>query len=65
MYNTPVRIDSTIVASRLKMARDNKGFSKAEVAKALNIATSSMTYYEQGRLFHLLISSMPLQTIMA
>ena len=49
MYNTPVRIDSTIVASRLKMARDNKGFSKAEVAKALNIATSSMTYYEQGK----------------
>ena len=49
MYNTPVRIDSTIVASRLKMARNNKGFSKAEVAKALNIATSSMTYYEQGK----------------
>lgn len=49
MYNTPVRIDSIIVASRLKMARDNKGFSKAEVAKALNIATSSMTYYEQGK----------------
>ena len=49
MYNTPVRIDSTIVASRLKMASDNKGFSKAEVAKALNIATSSMTYYEQGK----------------
>lgn len=49
MYNTPVRIDSTIVASRLKMARDNKGFSKTEVAKALNIATSSMTYYEQGK----------------
>ena len=49
MYNTPVRIDSTIVASRLKMARENKNFSKAEVAKALNIATSSMTYYEQGK----------------
>ena len=49
MYNTPIRIDSTIVARRLKMARDNKGFSKAEVAKALNIATSSMTYYEQGK----------------
>lgn len=49
MYNTPVRIDSTIVASRLKMARENKNLSKAEVAKALNIATSSMTYYEQGQ----------------
>lgn len=49
MYNTPVRIDSTIVASRLKMARENKGYSKVEVAKALNIATSSMTYYEQGK----------------
>ena len=31
MYNTPVRIDSTIVASRLKMARENKGYSKVEV----------------------------------
>ena len=49
MYNTPVRIDSTIVASRLKMARENKGYSKVEVAKTLNIATSSMTYYEQGK----------------
>ena len=49
MYNIPVRIDSTIVASRLKMARENKGYSKVEVAKALNIATSSMTYYEQGK----------------
>lgn len=49
MYNPPIRIDSTIVASRLKMARDNKGYSKVEVAKALNIATSSMTYYEQGK----------------
>ena len=49
MYNTPVRIDSTIVANRLKMARENKGYSKTEVAKALNIATSSMTYYEQGK----------------
>ena len=49
MYSTPVRIDSTIVASRLKMARENKKFSKANVAKALNIATSSMTYYEQGQ----------------
>lgn len=49
MYNTPVRIDSTIVASRLKMARENKNLSKSDVAKALNIATSSMTYYEQGQ----------------
>ena len=49
MYSTPVRIDSTIVASRLKMARENKKLSKANVAKALNIATSSMTYYEQGQ----------------
>ena len=49
MYNIPVRIDSTIVASRLKMARENKSLSKTEVAKALNIATSSMTYYEQGK----------------
>ena len=49
MYNTPIRIDSTIVASRLKMVRENKSLSKTEVAKALNIATSSMTYYEQGK----------------
>ena len=49
MYNTPVRIDSTIVASRLRIARENKDLSKTEVAKALNIATSSMTYYEQGK----------------
>lgn len=49
MYNSPVRIDSTIVASRLKMARENKGLSKAKVAKALSIATSSMTYYENGQ----------------
>ena len=49
MYNTPVRIDSTIVASRLRIARENKNLSKTEVAKALNIATSSMTYYEQGK----------------
>ena len=49
MYNPPIRIDSTIVASRLKMARENKSLSKTEVAKALNIATSSMTYYEQGK----------------
>lgn len=49
MYNTPVRIDSTIVAIRLRIARENKGRSKVEVAKALNIATSSMTYYEQGK----------------
>lgn len=49
MYNTPVRIDSTIVASRLKMARENKNLSKSDVAKALSIATSSMTYYEQGQ----------------
>lgn len=49
MYNTPVRIDSTIIASRLKMARENKNLSKSDVAKALNIATSSMTYYEQGQ----------------
>ena len=44
-----ITIDSTIVASRLKMARENKNLSKSEVAKALNIATSSMTYYEQGQ----------------
>ena len=49
MYNTPVRIDSTIVAIRLRIARENKGRSKVEVAKALNITTSSMTYYEQGK----------------
>ena len=49
MYNPPIRIDSTIVASRLKMVRENKSLSKTEVAKALNIATSSMTYYEQGK----------------
>ena len=44
-----ITIDSTIVASHLKMARENKGYSKIKVAKALNIATSSMTYYEQGQ----------------
>lgn len=49
MHNPPIRIDSTIVASRLKMARENKNLSKSDVAKALNIATSSMTYYEQGQ----------------
>ena len=49
MYNPPIRIDSTIVASRLRIARENKALSKTEVAKALNIATSSMTYYEQGK----------------
>ena len=49
MYNKPVRIDSTIVASRLKMARENKNLSKADVAKALNIAPSSMTYYENSQ----------------
>ena len=49
MYNPPIRIDSTIVASRLKMVRENKNLSKSDVAKALNIATSSMTYYEQGQ----------------
>ena len=49
MYNPPIRIDSTIVASRLRIARENKTLSKTEVAKALNIATSSMTYYEQGK----------------
>lgn len=49
MYNKPVRIDSTIVASRLKIARENKNLSKADVAKTLNIASSSMTYYENGQ----------------
>ena len=49
MYNPPIRINSTIVASRLRIARENKTLSKTEVAKALNIATSSMTYYEQGK----------------
>lgn len=49
MYNKPVRIDPTIFASRLMTCRKQKGISKAQVAKDLDIATSSMTYYEQGK----------------
>ena len=49
MYNEPIRIDSTIFASRLMACRKQKGISKVQVAKDLDIATSSMTYYEQGK----------------
>lgn len=49
MYNKPIRIDSTILASRLMACRKQKGVSKVQVAKDLDIATSSMTYYEKGK----------------
>lgn len=48
MYNKPAVVDSSILASRLKSRREYCGINKAEMARALNIAPSSMTYYESG-----------------
>lgn len=48
MYNKPAVVDSSILASRLKSRREYCGVKKAEMAHALNIAPSSMTYYESG-----------------
>lgn len=49
MYNKPTRINSTILARRMKEIRESKGIKKCEMAKALGIAASTMTYYEQGK----------------
>lgn len=49
MYNKPVKIDSSILASRLKNCREERNVTKAEMAHDLNIAPSSMTYYESGQ----------------
>ena len=49
MYNKPVKIDSSILASRLKNCREECNVTKAEMAHDLNIAPSSMTYYESGQ----------------
>lgn len=49
MYNKPVKIDSSILASRLKTCREERNVTKAEMAHDLNIAPSSMTYYESGQ----------------
>lgn len=49
MYNKPVKIDSTILANRLKTCREDRDVSKSEMADDLNIARSSMTYYESGQ----------------
>lgn len=49
MYNKPVKIDSSILASRLKNCREEHNVTKAEMAHDLNIAPSSMTYYESGQ----------------
>lgn len=48
MYNKPAVVDSSILASRLRSRREYCHISKAEMARALNIAPSSMTYYESG-----------------
>ena len=48
MYNKPVKIDSSILASRLKLCREARGINKATMAHDLNITASSMTYYESG-----------------
>ena len=48
MYNKPVKVDSSILASRLKLCREARGINKATVARDLNITASSMTYYESG-----------------
>lgn len=48
MYNRPIKIDSSILASRLKSCREACGITKATMARALNITPSSMTYYESG-----------------
>lgn len=49
MYNKPTRINSTILARRMKEIRESKGIRKCEMAKDLGIAASTMTYYEQGK----------------
>ena len=48
MYNKPVKVDSSILASRLKLCREARGINKATMARDLNITASSMTYYESG-----------------
>ena len=48
MYNKPIKIDSSILASRLKLCREARGINKATMARDLNITASSMTYYESG-----------------
>ena len=48
MYNKPAAVDSSILASRLRSCREFRGVNKAEMAHALDIAPSSMTYYESG-----------------
>ena len=48
MYNKTVKIDSSILASRLKLCREARGINKATMAHDLNITASSMTYYESG-----------------
>ena len=48
MYNKPVKVNSSVLASRLKSRREYCGVSKAAMAHALNITPSSMTYYESG-----------------
>ena len=48
MYNKPVKVDSSILASRLKLCREARGINKATMAHDLNITASSMTYYESG-----------------
>lgn len=49
MYNKPTRINSTILARRMKEIRESKGIKKSEMAKDLGLAASTMTYYEQGK----------------
>lgn len=48
MYNKPAAVDSSILASRLRSCREFRGVKKAEMARTLDIAPSSMTYYESG-----------------
>ena len=48
MYNKPIKIDSSILASRLKLCREARGINKATMAHDLNITASSITYYESG-----------------
>ena len=48
MYNKPAAVDSSILASRLRSCREFRGVNKAEMARTLDIAPSSMTYYESG-----------------
>lgn len=37
MYNKPVKVDSSILASRLKLCREARGINKATMARDLNI----------------------------